>query len=700
MFFFRTFFEAGYLGEYLAMKTQNMDAYALLACKGNPSRASLGMLGILALGVLLSLHACSSDKMEELATEAEPEKPEKPEKPEEPIELRTEGHLHLHLISHATILSPLNPSATLSVGVSGFANSADSDKVGLEISAFNLRTFLTPAPSSENTRNFEVHVEYDGISEFPEGLADIHFSLANIPEGYTGETQTLQLLVRDGLERASERIIPVDQDNLQAFNDYANGMEGLERHYQLAEDLRLATPPANQSNWTPIGTVDFPFSGSFDGAGHTLTGLSIDNPDSDLQGLFGHIGTRAVVENLGLEGGSVTGRDRIGSVVGWSEGLVENCYATGSVNGVYAGGVVGRSDGRVQNSHAAGAVYGSSEGGGVVGRNEGVVENCYATGDVRGGYAGGLVGVNWGTVQGSHSTGNINGGGYAGGVAGENNRTVRDSYSTGNISGVDAGGVVGLNIGLQSVVEDCHATGDIGSGSYVGGVVGANHGMVQRCYATGAIFGSVAVGGVVGLNGGIVQRCYVTGNVSGGQTIGGVVGMNGSDTVLRDCYATGDVGIGQTVGGVVGSGAHGTVENCYATGNVRGVYAVGGIAGGIGGVVQNCIALNPSVRQRANLSGVSVGRVAGDIYYGSLEMYNNHARLDMDIRFNTDTSDNGGTPKQPVIDDVSDLDGGSVDVASLSAAFWTQTMLWDATVWEMRTDGLPILRDVGGRQNP
>ncbi len=240
--------------------------------------------------------------------------------------------------------------------------------------------------------------------------------------------------------------------------------------------------------WTPIGywnstSDNAKYTGTFDGRGCVITGLTYNNDNTNYVGLFGYVGTdgdiKGTVQNVGLEGGSMSGSNYVGGVVGYNfGGTMENCYNTGSVTGS------------------------SNYVGGVVGYNTGNVENCYNTGGVSGSrLVGGVVG------------GNIDGG------------TVENCYNTGSITGKDyVGGVVGDN--YRGTEENCYNTGSVtGNSNYVGGVVGGNTGNVENCYNTGGVSGSRLVGGVVGGNdNGTVTYCYY-------DTISVTIGaINGADT--------------------------------------------------------------------------------------------------------------------------------------------------------------------------
>ena len=329
---------------------------------------------------------------------------------------------------------------------------------------------------------------------------------------------------------------------LKTFRDLVNREGGNPAaHAKLMNDIDLkdvcgkdAGESEEEVSWEPIGTSSKPYTGTFNGAGHTISGLYIDRSDTDYQGLFGRV-NGGTVQNLSVSG-SVKGDDYVGGVVGQNGGSVENCYNTGAVNS---------SGNRV---------------GGVVGYNSRIVKNCYNTGAVNssGNWVGGVVGVNSGSVTNCYNTVNgtvtVTGNDYVGGVVGYNssNGTVENCYNTVKVTGSSdysyIGGVVGYN-SSNGNVENCYNTGTVsGSGWYVGGVVGQNFGTVENCYNTDAVNSSGnRVGGVVGDNGGTVKNCYNTGSVSGTDDyVGGVAGYNYGSASVANCYY--QTGKGATVG--------------------------------------------------------------------------------------------------------------------------------------------------------
>jgi hypothetical protein len=406
-------------------------------------------------------------------------------------------------------------SATLSVVVSGLVSREDADSVELRFESPEWLLLAPPLASvSEGTKTFKVNVSYSGTT-FEKEPTLLRLSLANIPKDYEhGDTpRSIRVVMGDGQNHP----IPVSQANIKAFNDYA-GTKGLGMRYSLVEDVVLEAPlPPETSNWTAIGSYASlaadpfaeAFTGSFDGDGHSISGLVIDSTE-DYQGLFGLSGEGAVVENLVLIDLSVKGNCNVGGLVGWNNGgTVQNSHVAGNVEGDgYVGGLVGFNNGTVKNSRAAGSVSGNERIGGLAGYHHGsTLENSYATGSVNGVESvGGLLGENIGLVHGSHATGSVSGNNSVGGLVGNNWGTVQNSHATGSANGVESvGGLVGVNqinsfCHIIAVVENSYATGSVSGSANVGGLVGYNWGTVQNSHATGSTNGVESVGGLVGVN--------------------------------------------------------------------------------------------------------------------------------------------------------------------------------------------------------
>ena len=232
-------------------------------------------------------------------------------------------------------------------------------------------------------------------------------------------------------------------DGLLAWNEAAQKDRSI--NCTLTADIDLTG-----KGWTPIGTdYDNSYTGTFDGGGHTIMGLTVTTNDQ-YAGLFGYLGDAGTVKNVVMDGIQITCNRRLGS----------------------AGGVAGFSRG-------------------------GTIENCSVSGSVSGTMrAGGVVGVQWeASITGCSSSATVKGLAYVGGVAGETNSgaTMAACYATGNvtieidpINTILGGGLVGFN--ARGSVLACYATGNVTStGSStgridIGGFLGNNYTTVTACY--------------------------------------------------------------------------------------------------------------------------------------------------------------------------------------------------------------------------
>lgn len=202
--------------------------------------------------------------------------------------------------------------------------------------------------------------------------------------------------------------------------------------------------------WTPIGTdYDNSYKGTFDGGGHTITGLIFTTND-EFAGLFGLLNRAGTVKNVVMEGVQITSNQiyggSIGGVVGSSWGTIENCSVSGNVSGtVYVGGVVGvQIGGSITGCSSSATVKGTVDVGGVAGQtnSSATLTACYATGNViieinpKKNIAGGsLVGMNAGiSLLACYATGNVTSTGsstgkvHIGGFLGNNYTTVTACY--------------------------------------------------------------------------------------------------------------------------------------------------------------------------------------------------------------------------------------------------------------------------------
>lgn len=188
------------------------------------------------------------------------------------------------------------------------------------------------------------------------------------------------------------------------------------------------------TSWTSIGwerwvgnvLVKNPYTGTFDGQGHTVSGLYFNGTNVEDVGLFGNVGSGGSVSNVGIVDSYFNGYRLVGGVCGRNYGTITNCYNTGAVSGKseYVGGVCGRNDGTIKSCYNTGTVTGKDYYvGGVCGDNSGIITNCYNTGTVSGvSSVGGVCGRMWvGTIANCYNTGAVSASGsnpLVGGVCG------------------------------------------------------------------------------------------------------------------------------------------------------------------------------------------------------------------------------------------------------------------------------------------
>ena len=287
-----------------------------------------------------------------------------------------------------------------------------------------------------------------------------------------------------------------DKAGLNAVRNNLNGM------YYLTTDIEFTAADFisggdfynGGAGWSPIGANDTnAFSGTFDGDGHTITGLNCDI-NSTTTAYGGFIGCNSgSVKNVGLVNGSIfvttTGSlaySYAGGVAGYnSSGTIINCFNTGSVS---------------SSSYSS---FFDSYSGGIAGRNYGTISNCYNSGNVSA------------TTTYSSNVGGIAGYNYYG--------TISNCYNTGSVSTYaefpNAGGIVGNS--STSTISNCYNTGSVvsttsssGLKPSAGGIAGCtSDGTISNCYNTGSVkgnvFGSSYVGGIVGyITSGAITKCY------------------------------------------------------------------------------------------------------------------------------------------------------------------------------------------------
>ena len=180
-----------------------------------------------------------------------------------------------------------------------------------------------------------------------------------------------------------------------------------DKHFLQTADIDASSTTGwdGGAGFFPIGNNTNRFGGTYDGDGHTITGLYINRSSTTSIGMFGNT-LYAEIKNIGLINVDVTGRSGVGGLVGANFSNISNSYSTGSVSGEYSvGGLLGyiNTGFSITNSYSASSVSGNTDVGGLVGSNSyGSTINCYSTGSVNGSNrVGGLVGHNTGTITNS-----------------------------------------------------------------------------------------------------------------------------------------------------------------------------------------------------------------------------------------------------------------------------------------------------------
>ncbi|WP_250535944.1 filamentous hemagglutinin N-terminal domain-containing protein [Caballeronia sp. AZ10_KS36] len=259
---------------------------------------------------------------------------------------------------------------------------------------------------------------------------------------------------------------------VNTLEDLRRVSQNLAGDYALGKDID-ASATRFPNYFRPIGpTENSPFTGQFDGFGHSITRLTVGGantpqPQPDYVGLFGMIGPTGIVRNLNVAA-SISAE-------------------TGNAFGIIAG----RNDGTIAYAKTSGGSGGGSFGnagnGGIAGVNNGLIERSSSSADI--GYGGGLVGWNrlTGTVVQSFASGTTSGGnhGIPGGLATANDGVIKQSYATGVVAAFGYGGGIVSSNGPTGVVEESFATGWVASppgllDERLGGIAAVNQGKISN----------------------------------------------------------------------------------------------------------------------------------------------------------------------------------------------------------------------------
>ena len=357
-------------------------------------------------------------------------------------------------------------------------------------------------------------------------------------------------------------------NSLQRVAENMNDRDALSYNFVLKNDIDASglVDAKGNSTYNTIGGGNTAFTGTFDGDGHTIVGLQAKG------GIFGKLGSGAVVKNINIASSVFTGNntgDSVGAVAAENNG--------GSISGISS--------------------YGNTIKG-------------------SGGVIGGLVGKNYGAISNSADQSTVIAGAntVAGGIAG--------------INGTDAGNfLIGTLENVQS--NSAVTTGSLGAGEYasnLGGIVGKNEMLLNKYNinnvsahgVTGKTGNTKTSGGIVGTNEGRISNAYNESIIHGSENIGGVAGNNVTQAsnsklaelndVANAVEIIGDAG-SQNVGGLVGMQDHATTNQGRNTGAITGCTNVGGM---VGYNTADSYLKNLENSPQATITGITyVGGIAG-----------------------------------------------------------------------------------------
>lgn len=385
------------------------------------------------------------------------------------------------------------------------------------LDAAQAQGLLTYAYATTSTYGRFIHTINDYAVDAPDGwMFTINDKLSNVSASLATVGNGDQLLWFEGTtenhfqgpswKELTGTPAAVQWVDIETVNDLlalakATDAEILGRNYRLKADLDLKDTP-----FGGIGSSEHPFTGVFDGQGHTISHVTINAPEGENVGFFNVI-KGATIHDLKLVDVKITGKTNVGGLAGSAQvqldssdlsknvaNLIGGCSVSGTVTGTKnVGGLVGLNGGEtdqhtlfsiasaIDKSTANVEVNGTEMTGGLVGRNNGTITKSSSGGTVKGDtIAGGLVGDSSGDIYDSHTSCTVAGSSYTGGFAGFSEGAVKNCYSIGGVSGTDyTGGFAGVISRAENVVSAGQVTivGKPTQG-YNGGFAGKLYGMV------------------------------------------------------------------------------------------------------------------------------------------------------------------------------------------------------------------------------
>lgn len=518
----------------------------------------------------------------------------------------------------------IDAHTTAETGIYGNNNSELTDDTRSMKITFDLWDDNYTVNNIKGNLNFEKNdlTENDTTVKMADKLKNLYVESA----GKTYNGSTIRDVIYTWISNAEE--LNSLQRVAEKLAENLTDRDALSYNYVLKNDIDASglVDAAGKSTYNTIGGGNTAFTGTFDGDGHTIVGLQANG------GLFGKLGSGAVVKDINIVSSVFTGKETgasVGAVAAENNGgTISGISGYGNTikgSGGYIGGLVGKNYGGISNSDDQSTVI---AGAGTV--------------------AGGIAGVNGGTFDWSTFDAKI---GYIENAQ-SNSAVTTAGLSAGQYAS-NLGGIVGINekhelsgLGPEfdtdiNNVSAHGVTGKAGSTKISGGIVGTNNGKLTNIYNESIIHGSEAIGGIAGTNvmfdqddmfasqptlENIANAVEIIGD-AGSKNVGGLVGKQDHATTNQG-RNTGAITGCTNVGGMVGYNTAGSYLNNLENSpqaTITGITNVGGIAGFNEGVISADDQLN--LLNSGKIYGwENVGGIAGK-NSGSIDNVNSNINL-------------------------------------------------------------------------
>lgn len=473
--------------------------------------------------------------------------------------------------------------------------------------------FTSPVENGKTTSLFEVPQEIIGMDVLSNG---------------TYSTVTLNIKQFN----LQERLIEMGDNYYIREASQLNGITEMDGNYELLADL-----DASGVELVPIGTETAPFTGTFDGGGHSISNLHYERTDGCA--LFAY--NSGTIKNITVSSGEIGVASpmsaKSAAIALVNDGTIENCHNYAPVMGNQAAGIAGTNNGDIISCTNYGEIQANTYSAGIASINAGNINESSNHAGVMAyqSYAGGIAGQNMGNAQlkpcieKSSNYGKISSANYTGGITGYNYfSNISHCANEGAVAGTGTNNAGLAGYCMQGTIEYSINRGTASvtnTGNYTGGIAGqaATGAQIIACVNAASVTGASYTGGIAGgLNGGSITGCRNDGTVSVANEvnpyIGGIVGSLTANVIA--CRNTGEVNGGSNTAGIAGilnSGFNVSVSACYSTGILTAwnTDRLGGIAGYVmGGSVKDSY-FNNTERGIGNTSNPSLQMDTYEFFY-------------------------------------------------------------------------------------